>query len=180
MQYSEFVERLLGHGEGEWLRKLHPAEPLKGYAGELLLIRQATDAELSGDRPTGPHFSAIRAALFYFFDALPEAEQVLRPLSGELSAYWRGMVWRRIPDFEVARNEHRQAGELPIFRKMHQASSAFSPVMARQYTWDPYLFTGLCEQHKFGEESLADELVRLQRVEFEALFDYTWRRNVEA
>jgi hypothetical protein len=49
--------------------------------------------------------------------------------------------------------------------------------MARQSNWDPYLFTGECEKAKFGAENVA-ELLALQRVEFDAAFDYTWRQAV--
>jgi hypothetical protein len=48
--------------------------------------------------------------------------------------------------------------------------------MAKQLSWDPYLFTGQCEQQRFGGELDEKELVRLQRAEFEVVFDYTWRQ----
>jgi len=174
--YSEWVDRLLGHG-GEWLGKLRPTEPLTGYAGQLPLIRQATDVELSGGKPVAPLFAAIRAGLFYQYDALADAEETLRPLSGDLAAYWQAMVFRRAGEFELARNCGRSAGELPFFTKLHQTASVFSAIIARQYTWDPYLFTGLCEQHRFGDDSLSEELIKLQRAEFEEVFDYTWRHS---
>ena len=175
--YSELVERLLGHGER--FGKLRPTEPLDGYAGQLPLIRQATDAELSGGKSVTPLFPAIRAGLFYQFDELAEAQRILRPLTGDLADYWRGMICRRAAEFELARDWGRSAGELPFFTKLHQMASAFSSIVARQYTWDPYLFTGLCEADRFGDDSLTVELTRLQRVEFEAAFDYTWRQSVD-
>jgi hypothetical protein len=49
--------------------------------------------------------------------------------------------------------------------------------MARQSSWDPYLFTGQCEQARFGDHELVKELAALQRVEFEVLFDYCWRES---
>ena len=48
--------------------------------------------------------------------------------------------------------------------------------MARQESWDPYLFTGLCEQAKFGASDLAKECQQLQRMEFDALFLRAWDR----
>jgi hypothetical protein len=50
--------------------------------------------------------------------------------------------------------------------------------MARQSSWDPYLFTGQCEQARFGAEELVAEMAKLQRAEFEVLFDYCWRQSV--
>jgi len=49
------------------------------------------------------------------------------------------------------------------------------PDMAKQSSWDPYLFVGECEQHRFGGDSDVTELVRLQRAEFDVVFDYCWR-----
>jgi hypothetical protein len=49
--------------------------------------------------------------------------------------------------------------------------------MARQPSWDPYLFTGQCEQARFGDTELLPELVALQHAEFEGLFGYCWRKS---
>ncbi len=49
--------------------------------------------------------------------------------------------------------------------------------MGRQVSWDPYLFTGQCEQAAHGAPELAEELGKLQRAEFEIAFDYTWRQS---
>ena len=50
--------------------------------------------------------------------------------------------------------------------------------MAKQLNWDPYLFVGLCEQEKFGATQNRRTLSQLQRIEFDALFDYVWRQSV--
>lgn len=178
MRYCELVDEFLIQSNEESLKRLHPSEPLGGHAVELPRIRQATDAELGGGRPVGPLFPAVRAGLFYRYDALGEAHSLVQELPGELAAYWHGMIHRRETDFDNARYWFRRAGELPIFESLHQAASGFSAVMARQFNWDPYLFTGLCEQEKYGDDSLKGELVALQRLEFEKVFDYTWRQSV--
>lgn len=177
VQYSQLVERLLEH-RSEFLKILHPTEPHKFYAAELPLIRQATDADLSGSLPTGPVFPAIRAGLFYCLDSLSDAEPLVRNLSGDLAAYWRGMIYRRQAEFELARNGYRDAGEMPFFEKLHQEACEHSALFARQETWDSYLFTGQCEMFKFGDDDPSEDLVRLQRSEFEVVFNYTWRQSV--
>ena len=55
--------------------------------------------------------------------------------------------------------------------------SIISSDIARQSNWDPYLFTGACEQARFGETEGLKELSRIQRLEFEILFDYCWRQS---
>ena len=57
---------------------------------------------------------------------------------------------RREADFDNARYWFRRAGRLPVFEKMHRAATEHSALFGRQTTWDPYLFTGECEQARFG------------------------------
>ena len=119
----------------------------------------------------------MRGGLFYAIDALDDAHAFFQNAKGDLAAYWHGMMHRREGDFENARHWYRRAGALPCFATLHRAASEFSADMARQQNWDPYLFTGECEQARFGAEENVRELVRLQRVEFEGLFDYCWRQS---
>jgi hypothetical protein len=86
---------------------------------------------------------------------------------------------RREGDFDNARYWFRRSGVLPFFDNLHSQAAAFSPDMAKQLSWDPYLFTGQCEQAKFGAEDERGELPRLQRVEFDVVFDYTWRQAIK-
>lgn len=174
--YPDFIARIFLQ-EG-LLKKLTPAEPL---SCELLLrLRDADDATLSGGQAIGDaaNFVLVRGGLFYAIDALHEAHAFFQDVKGDLGAYWHGMMHRREGDFENARYWYRRAGALPCFAGLHREASQLSADMARQENWDPYLLTGACEQARFGAEESVPELLRLQRVEFEGVFDYTWRQSV--
>ena len=80
-------------------------------------------------------------------------------------------------DFDNARYWFRRAGTLGCSGALHRAASEVSADMARQPAWDAYLFTGQCEQARHGAEELLPELVKLQQIEFETLFDYSWRQS---
>jgi hypothetical protein len=175
MQYSPFIDRLLR--EPELFKKLIPTETL--HRGERDAVKNSDEQTIAGDQPKirAPAFALVRGGLLYALDAIHEAHVYFQDASGDLAAYWHGMMHRREGDFDNARYWFRRAGIQPFFAVAHSAATAHSPDMARQSNWDPYLFTGECEQAKFGAENVA-ELLALQRVEFEAAFDYTWRQAV--
>jgi hypothetical protein len=173
--YSDLVDRIW-RSEG-LLGKLVPSEPLDYPL--LQTLRAADAAALSDQRAIGKPemFTLVRGGLFYALDAIDEAHKIFQESPGDLGAYWHGMIHRREGDFDNARYWFRRAGVLPIFSELQSAACAHSAVMARQSNWDPYLFTGQCEQARFGETETLKELAALQRIEFEGLFDYCWRNS---
>jgi hypothetical protein len=173
--YSDFVDRIFVHDD--LLRKLVPTEP---FDRELVRrVKAADDATVSGGRAiTEPeHFKLVRGALLYVLDAIDEAHRIFQEAPGDLGSYWHGMMHRREGDFDNARYWFRRAGVLPVFAEIHRMASQHSSTMARQLNWDPYLFTGECEQARFGAEELTKELAAMQQEEFYALFDYCWRHS---
>ena len=176
--YSDFVDRIFL--KEDLLRKLIPQEPDAPLLARR--IREADEATISGGRAVGDPgiFALVRGVLFYAVDAIHEAHAVFQEAPGDLGAYWHGMMHRREGDFENARYWFRRAGKLGFFDLLHRAASEHSPVMARQSNWDPYLFTGECEQARFGAEEGLKELAALQLVEFEGVFEYCWRKSALA
>ena len=173
-RYSPFIDRTLAGGD--LLEKLLPTEP--GHAASVRAIRDGTDDELAGGNPSADRdaLALVRAALLYAHDAIDEAHRIAQDGTTGTASYLHGMIHRREGDFDNARYWFRRAGRLGFFDGLHQAVSNLSPDMAKQLNWDPYLFTGLCEQDKFGDRDHRAELVALQRCEFEAFFDSAWRK----
>src|SRR5262249_3936817 len=143
--------------------KLTPSEPLD-Y--ELLRrIREADDATIAGGKAIAsqPHLALVRGGLFYAVDALDPAHGIFQDAHTDLGSYWHGMMHRREGDFDNARYWFRRAGAQPFFDRLHSAVSEVSADMARQSSWDPYLFTGQCEQARHGAEELVEEMRALQQ-----------------
>jgi hypothetical protein len=172
--YPDFINRVFG--QPKLLHKLCPKEPLEGDL--VRRIREADEAALSGGRTPADAamFGLVRAGLFYAVDALDPAHRIFQEERSDLGSYWHGMMHRREADFDNARYWFRRAGRQPFFDRLHRETGAHSGVMARQMSWDPYLFTGECEQVRFGAEEKTEEMGKLQRAEFETIFEYTWRR----
>ena len=173
--YSDFVDRVFL--QEEMLKKLIPTEPLNYEI--VRRIQSADEAAISGGKTIGNKevFALVRGALLYSVDAIHEAHTLFQDAKGDLGSYWHGMMHRREGDFDNARYWFRRTGVLPVFSEMHRAASETSALMARQSNWDPYLFTGECEQARFGETESLNQLSTLQKIEFEVLFDYCWRKS---
>ena len=174
MPYSDFIERLfLTPGT---LSRLFPSDPRE--ISRILQIREVQDGALMGDElPHDPSLVLIlRSLLFYFFDALDDARWAIQSVEGDHAAYVRAMIHRRMGDMQSTKDLYARAGLHPAFHGMHRAAAQRSPQMAKQFNWDPYMFTLMCEQYKFGAQEEESELLFLQKIEFEHIFDYTWRQ----
>ena len=174
--YSDFIDRILL--QPNLLTKLCPTEPIDHLV--VIRIREATDATLGGEAALGDKapWAMVRGGLLYAVDALDPAHRIFQDEPSDLGSYWHGMMHRREGDFDNARYWFRRAGRLPMFDKIHRATAEHSELFGRQSTWDPYLFTGECEQARFGAPEKATELGAVQRAEWEVLFDYCWRQAV--
>jgi hypothetical protein len=175
-RYSDFVDRVFL--QGDLLRKLQPKEPFDRVL--LQRMRALDDAALAGGKEIrdATMFSLVRGGLIYALDALDECHPIFQEVHNDTGSYWHGMTHRREGDFDNARYWFRRAGVLPFFADVHRAASEHSPDMAKQSNWDPYLFTGQCEQACHGAPELETVLAKLQRAEFDALFDFCWRDSV--
>ena len=171
--YPPLATELLA--EEDLLLRLRPIEP--GSPDAILRIRNADEKELTGGAvladPTYPRL--IRAGLFYAYDALEESHRIVQEIGNNHASYWHGMLHRREGDFENARYWFRRTGKLGVFPEMHSRAAEVSALMGRQMDWDPYVLVGQCEQARFGGDVNQKELVALQRIEFEVMFDHLWR-----
>lgn len=171
--YSDFIDRVF-LAEG-LLRKLLPKDILDREVWRR--VKSADDATVAGAKIGDPRaFALVRGGLLYALDDLDGCHKFFQDDSSDLGSYWHGMMHRREGDFDNARYWFRRAGTLPFFDTLHHESALIFADMAKQMSWDPYLFTGACEQCRFGADDEGGELVRLQRAEFDVVFDYTWRQ----
>jgi hypothetical protein len=172
--YSDFVERMVLRPETlERLLIKDPDEP-----ETIIRIREATDEDLlGGQTPAAPEYVPIlRAALFYLFDSYPDSHTLAQESSTDLASYLHGMLHRREGDFDNARYWFRTAGQLPFFPELHRRVGEYSPDFAKQFNWDPYLFTYHCEQARFGEQEHTRELIAIQKDEFAVVLAAIWKK----
>lgn len=177
-RYSETVDRVLR--AGGLLGSLQPTDILDRELWRT--VRDASDAVIAEGSmiSDAAAFRLVRGGLLYALDDLEGSHRIFQDAPGDLGAYWHGVLHRREGDFDNARYWFRRSGQLAFFAELHGRAAAHSAEMARQSSWDPYLFTGQGEQARFGADEQTSELLALQRAEFEVLFDYCWRQAVTA
>lgn len=176
--YSDLVTRLFLIPRQ--LERLFPTDPVE--IEQIIRVRESDDTALTDGAEVSSNdgLRIVRAGLFYYFDALDEAMATLPDPADLNGAYWRAMIFRRLGDIENAKTALRAVGEHPIYNYLHARVAEQSANMAKQMTWDPYLFVSMAEQNKYGDQDSVEELVFLQQTEFEVMFDYVWRATVPA
>ncbi|HET9130876.1 MAG TPA: hypothetical protein VFO86_08015 [Terriglobia bacterium] len=174
--YSPFVDGVMSNTT--LLKRLRPsdlADPIT-----TIRVRESSDSQLTDGKAISSEklFPLVRAALLYAADAMDESYEIASRISDDTAVYWCGMNHRREGDFFNARSCFRRVGMHPVYELLQSRASAVSANVAKQWGWDPYLFVGMCEQEKFGDNKHSSELIKLQRIEFETMFDYVWRKSV--
>src|SRR4029434_4448760 len=132
-------------------RKLFPTDISDRDAWRLL--KTADDASVAGGSIGVPQaFAVVRGGLLYALDDLAGCHEFFQDTASTLVSYWHGMMHRREADFDNARYWYRRSGALPFFDTLHHEAGLISADMAKQLSWDPSLFTGNCEQQRFGAD----------------------------
>ena len=171
-KYPDLIERLLLNPD--LLRKLTPSEPLTWTW--LTKAREADAAQLGGGLAVADErmLAMVKGALLCAVDDLDGAHRIFQDEPGDMGSYWHGVMHRREGDFDNARYWFRRAGRLSIFPRLHELAREHSATMARQPSWDAYLFVGQCEQARHGATELVAECLHLQRAEFDGLLAHCW------
>jgi hypothetical protein len=120
--------------------------------------------------------AACRAGLWLAFDFHDESHAISQDLTTVEGSYWHAILHRREPDASNAAYWFRRVGEHPIFETLAKEALALG-LVSGSVRWNPYDFIDLCEKHRGtgGEQEML--LRRVQRREWELLFDWCFRHT---
>ncbi len=115
--------------------------------------------------------AACRAGLWLTFDFFKESHQISQDLNTPEGSYWHGILHRREPDPANAAYWFRRVGDHPIFKALAKDAQSLGLKLGSG-VWNPFDFIDLCEKHRGTDTPVEMMLRRVQRKEWELLFDW--------
>ena len=148
---------------------LESVTPDKAFAHTSLVDREMARACLAG--------------LWLHHGHLDHSHAVSQTIHSATGSYWHGIMHRREGDYPNAKYWFRRTGEHPVFPGLARSAgwwTAGSGGDAERLTagerWDPYAFVDLCRDCVSGRSDSQALCRRIQRLEWELLFDFCYRR----
>jgi hypothetical protein len=115
-----------------------------------------------------------RAGLYLYSGCWASAHEIAQSIDDPDGAYWHAIVHRQEPDAGNSSYWFGQTGRHTIFPALAEAAAAIEPALAG--AWDPYRFIEYCERARREPGSETERrALQIQRIEWELLFDYSFR-----
>ena len=118
---------------------------------------------------------ACLAGLWLRFNCLDESHGVSQELDTPEGSFWHAILHRREPDPGNSKYWWRRVGSHPVLRQLAEQT----PALGYDYA-DPFAFVDYCERVRGtgGHEERVAE--RVQELEWRLLFEWCYRKAVEA
>ena len=190
--YSSKVQAILRpHEGGERLMPLAPRGSLQGEGLDLLNGTSVESLFDGGEVADAEYANCVRSALFLYFSDLDRSHTISQNILSTTGSFLHGIMHRQEPDFSNAKYWFRKVSNHEVFPALRQAalerwvaagdsnSATLSASVESRSTWDAFWFVDQCEAVKRGGVAeMETALMEAQRVEWQLLFDYCYRRAV--
>jgi hypothetical protein len=151
------------------LAPLGPGRPEQAWKSELQTLDDNSFGGANPDRA-----AACRAALWLAFGFLDESHTISQGLETAEGSYWHALMHRREPDASNAAYWFRRVGEHAIFPALRREAQDLGMRLGSD-SWSPFDFIDLCERHRGSGTEQEMLLRRVQKREWELLFDWCLR-----
>jgi len=173
-QYGPIVASLLNDGS---LAPLDAGQPNEKFHAALAAL---SPEKLFAD--TGQSIRDLRmanatlAGLWLRHNFLDESHTLSQEIETPTGSFWHAILHRREGDYGNSRYWFRRVGSHPIFPALNEAAmTAGWPVGPR---WNPVALVDAVEQANLRKnpQPSMEVLVAVQQIEWELLFDYSWKQ----
>lgn len=163
-----------------------PLAPKAAVAPESVArLTGASESELMGGEDTGSSefVECVRAAALLYLSALEDSHRISQSIGSDTGSFLHGIMHRQEPDYSNAKYWFRRTGKHELFPTLREdavrlplkADELRASIRAKK-EWDSLWFVDLCEQGAQAGGSLEADLLMIQRLEWQLLFDYCYRR----
>jgi hypothetical protein len=168
-----------------WVSPLDPGTPRHETRDRLEALSSKGAFAPRRVRDTGM-VDACRAGLWLYHNVLDESHAISQNLHTTTGSYWHALMHMREPDFSNAAYWFRRVGSHPVYeslcRDATQLASDAPPAAAflrTQTNWDPFAFVDWCSAILVGRAPGEELCLRIQKREWELLFDWCYRQAFE-
>lgn len=156
------------------------ARALQGVAAEQLFAQPIKHGDAA---------AAALAGLWLWHDALDACHRIVQDIPSPTGSFWHAIMHRREGDFSNSKYWYNRSLTHPVHKWMGSIASSIVGQNPRERQlarvlgggWDPRAFVDLVESvHGKPADPRHAMAVRLQRAEWEGLFDYCVRAAVES
>jgi hypothetical protein len=179
--HTRFAPAITPLLDGERVPDLGPGTPDRSALDRLraLTAESVTAPAPVRDRDAA---SACLAGLWLLYDFLDESHTISQGLHTPDGSYWHAIMHRREGDFGNSKYWLRRVGAHPIFAPLAAAARGLAsdtpdaPGVFTAEAWDPFAFVDLCEVCVNGSSPYGDLCRRVQRREWELLFERCYQQ----
>lgn len=164
--YGPKVAAILG--DGARLADLGPGRPDPSVRPLLAAFDPSADL---GPVRDGPAARACLAGLWLYHDFLDESHAVSQDLPSAEGSFWHAIMHRREPDPSNSKYWWRKVASHPVLDMLVEQA----PALGYQFT-DPYAFVDFVEMVRDTGTADEEQARRVQKLEWELLFDWCFHR----
>jgi hypothetical protein len=120
---------------------------------------------------------ACLAGLWLYHDFLDESHSISQEIATPTGSFWHGIMHRREPDPSNAKYWFHRVGDHPVFEELAKDAADLG-YLGMGMRWEPFDFVDSCEEHRGSGSEAELTCRRVQRREWELLFDWCYEQAV--
>lgn len=190
--YSGRVKEIIDLCEnGYRLVPLVPCEPVIGKGLKLLTRLSTKELFSPSEIAAFEDARCIQSLLYLYFSDLNSSHQISQSIPSVTGSFLHGIMHRQEPDFPNSKYWFRKVKQHAVFPQLRKIApqilngdrdttgAKLCDEICGFEDWEPFWFIDKCQMaYQASMGDLEQKLMEIQRLEWQLLFDYCYRRAV--